>query len=131
MAVGLLDTSVVIDWDDPAVISSLPDEAAVCTITLAELAARPHLASTMAERARCQARLQQVEATFDPLPFDAVAARSYGRVVAAVAETGRSHRRRMGDLLIAAVAHANGLTLYTRNPDDFGGLTDLITVTAV
>jgi predicted nucleic acid-binding protein len=51
--------------------------------------------------------------------------------VAAVAETGRSHRRRVADLLIAATAHANGLTLYTRNPDDFAGLDELINVIGV
>src|SRR5487761_1199770 len=109
MAAGLLDTSVVIDWDDAAVMAALPEETAVCTITLAELAAGPHLASTSAERSRLQARLQQAEATFDPLPFDAAAARSYGQVVAAVGGVGRSHRPRIADLLIAAVAHANGL----------------------
>jgi hypothetical protein len=72
--------------------------------------------------------LQQVEATFEPLAFDAAAARSYGQVVAAVADSGRSHRRRIADLLIAATAHANGLALYTRNPDDFAGLEDLLLV---
>ena len=46
MSVGLLDTSVVIDWDDPAVATALPDEAAICPVTLAELTAGPHLAST-------------------------------------------------------------------------------------
>ena len=51
--------------------------------------------------------------------------------MAAVAETGRSHRRRVADLLIAATAHANDLTLYTRNPDDFAGLDDLIHVIGV
>jgi hypothetical protein len=131
MTTGLLDTSVVIDWDDPAVAAALPDEAAVSAITLAELAAGPHLASTGAEAARRQARLQQVEAAFEPLPFDVVAARSYGQVVAAVAETGRSPRRRVADMLIAASAHANGLALYTRNPDDFAGLSALIQVIAV
>jgi predicted nucleic acid-binding protein len=131
MATGLLDTSVVIDWDDPTVAAALPDEVAVCAITLAELAAGPHLAPSSSEGARRQARLQQVEATFEPLPFDATAARSYGQIVAAVAETGRSHRRRVADLLIAAAAHANDLTLYTRNPDDFAGLDDLIHVIGV
>jgi predicted nucleic acid-binding protein len=131
MPAGLLDTSVVIDWDNPAVAAALPEEAAVSTITLAELAAGPHLAATGAESARRQARLQQVEATFDPLPFDVVAARSYGQIVAAVAETGRSHRRRIADMLIAATAHANQLTLYTRNPDDFAGLATLVEVIAV
>ena len=117
MSAGLLDTSVVIDWDDPTVAAALPEDAAVCAITLAELAAGPHLAASGSEGARRQSRLQQVEATFEPLPFDAAAARSYGQVVAAVAETGRAHRRRVADLLIAATAHANGLSLYTRNPD--------------
>jgi predicted nucleic acid-binding protein len=131
MAAGLLDTSVVIDWDDPTVASALPDEAAICAITLAELTAGPHLASSGDERARRQARLQQVEATFDAIAFDAPAARSYGQVVAAVQAIGRAHRRRLADLLIAATAHANGLPLYTRNPDDFDGLGGLIEIIAV
>src|SRR5665213_1927429 len=94
MPAGLLDTSVVIDWDDPTVAAVLPEEVAVCAITLAELAAGPHLATSSSEGARRQARLQQVEATFEPLPFDATAARSYGQIVAAVAETGRAQRSR-------------------------------------
>src|SRR5579875_3876652 len=128
MSAGLLDTSVVIDWDAPDVAAALPDQAAICAITLAELTAGPHLATASDERARRQARLQQIEATFEPLPFDAAAARSYGQVVAAVAETGRSPRRRIADLLIAATAHANGLALYTRNPDALGGLGGLVEV---
>jgi predicted nucleic acid-binding protein len=131
MSVGLLDTSVVIDWDDPAVSTALPDDAAISAVTLAELTAGPHLASTGDERARRQARLQQVEATFDAIAFDATAARSYGQVVAAVVEIGRSHRRRIADLLIAATAHANGLPLYTRNPVDFDGLEKLVDVIGV
>ena len=131
MSVGLLDTSVVIDWDDPVVIRALPDEAAICAITLAELTAGPHLASSGDERARRQARLQQVEATFDAIAFDAHAARSYGQVVAAVLSIGRSHPRRIANLLIAATAHANGLPLYTRNPDDFDGLGRLIEIIGV
>ncbi|HEY5096609.1 MAG TPA: type II toxin-antitoxin system VapC family toxin, partial [Acidimicrobiales bacterium] len=122
MTAGLLDTSVVIDWDDPVVASALPDVASVSAITLAELAAGPQLASSRTEAARRQARLQQIEATFEPLAFDARAARSYGQVVAAASDTGRSHRSRGADLLIAATAHANGLVLYTRNPDDYTGL---------
>ena len=85
----------------------------------------------MAERARRQARLQQVEATFEPIPFDVAAARSYGLIVAAVVDAGRSHRRRFAHLLIAATAHASGLTLYTRNPDDFIGLGSLMKVVGI
>ena len=128
---GLADTSVLVDWDDPAVVAALPDVVAISTITLAELAAGPHLARDPLEKARRQARLQQVEALFDPLEFDVAAARSFGQVVAAVTAAGRSHRSRMADLLIAAVAHANGVALYTRNPDDFAGLGALVRVETI
>jgi predicted nucleic acid-binding protein len=128
---GLIDTSVIIDWDDPAVMAALPDSVAISAITLAELAAGPSLASSSTEGARRQVRLQQVEATFEPLPFDVGAARSYGQVVVAVVESGRSHRQRVANLLIAATAHANGLALYTRNHGDFAGLDGLIEVIAV
>ena len=131
MTAGLIDTSVVIDWTEEAVVRTLPDEIAVSAITMAELAAGPHLASDPLERARRQARLQQAEALFEPLPFDAAAARAYGQIVAAVAAGGRSHRRRVADLLIAAVALANALPLYTRNARDFEDLEPLLTVTAV
>lgn len=131
MSAGLLDTSVLIAWDDPAVAQSLPAESAVCAVTLAELTAGPHLAHTPTDAASRQARLQQVESAFDPLPFDAAAARHYGEIVAAVSAAGRPHRRRFADLLVAATARSNGLDLYTRNPGDFQGLEHLVTVMAV
>ena len=131
MAPGLVDTSVVIDWDDPAVLQALPDEVAISAVTIAELAAGPHLATTPAEAAARQARLQEVESKFEPLPFDGTVARSFGQVVAAVLAAGRKHRRRVADLMIAATAHANGLPLYTRNVDDFSELEALVTVVAV
>lgn len=131
MTRGLLDTSVVIDWHQPEVAAALPDEAAVSAVTLAELAAGPHLAATPLERSRRQVRLQQVEATFTPLPLDAAAARSYGHLVAAVSAAGRSHRPRVADLLIAATAHAQGLALYTRNGTDLIGLDGLLEVVEI
>lgn len=131
MTSGILDTSVVIDWHDPAVSVALPDEIAISAITAAELAAGPHLADTAVEAARRQTRLQEIVATFEPLPFDAAAAISYGLIVAAVVSLGRRPRRRLADLLIAATAHANELDLYTRNAGDFSGLADLIRVVPV
>ncbi len=125
---GLLDTSVVIELDrlDAA---SLPDELAISTITLAELAAGPHAAADASERARRQERLQQTEATFEPLPFDAGAARAYGRIYAAVSIAGRKARgRRAVDMLVAAIALSHEIPLYTRNPDDFVGLTQLLEI---
>ena len=122
---GLADTSVIVDID---LIDArdLPDEVAVSTVTLAELAAGPIAASDPAERARRQDRLQRVEATCDPIPFDVAAARAYGRIYGSVAAAGRKARgRRAVDLLIAATALAAGLPLYTRNPADFIGLADV------
>ncbi|WP_230987482.1 type II toxin-antitoxin system VapC family toxin [Mycolicibacter heraklionensis] len=126
-----MDTSVVIDWHDPAVIAALPGEVAISAITAAELAAGPLLATTALEAAKRQARLQEVESRLEPIPFDESAVRSYGLVVAAVAREGRKPRSRFADLLIAATAHANRLDLYSRNAQDFAGLEGLIRVVAV
>lgn len=128
---GILDTSVVIDLEriEP---SQLPVEVAVSAITMAELAAGPHATTDSEERARRQDRLQRAEAAFDPLPFDAEASRAYGRIYAAVVASGRKARgARAVDLLIAATACAAGLPLYTRNPDDFQAIGDLVEVVSV
>ncbi len=128
---GIIDTSVVIDLERVAP-EGLPEEVAISAITLAELAAGPHVASDPTERARRQDRLQRVEATFEPLPVDGAVARAYGRIYAAVAEAGRKARgRRALDLLVAATALAADLPLYTRNPDDFAGTEDLLELVAV
>ncbi len=128
---GVIDTSVVIDL--PTIDSArLPVEVAISAITLAELAAGPHATSDSAERARRQDRLQRVESTFEPLPVDASVARAYGRIYAATVASGRKARgRRAADLLIAATALAAGLPLYTRNPDDFIGLSDLLEIVSL
>jgi predicted nucleic acid-binding protein len=128
---GLLDTSVLIGIEriDP---NTLPDEMAIAAVSLAELAAGPHATDDVMERARRQERLQRVEATFEPLPFDAHAARAYGQVYAAVAAGGRKARgKRAVDLLIAATALAARLPLYTRNVSDFEGLDELIGVIGI
>jgi predicted nucleic acid-binding protein len=127
---GLLDTSVVIllpRLRDPA---ALPDEAFISAITLAELSVGPLVAVTETERAARLAHLQQAEADFDPLPFDADAARAFGQVAGALRRSGRKPAARAYDAMIAAIAIANELPLYTCNPDDFAGIDDL-TVVAV
>lgn len=128
---GLLDTSVLVAFESIGA-GALPDEVAVAAISLAELAAGAHAASGHAERARRQDRLQRVEAAFAPLPFDANAARAYGRVYAATAAAGRKPRgRRAVDLLIAATAISAQLPLYTRNARDFAGLQELLVIVEV
>lgn len=116
---GLLDTSVVIALES-LTPEALPEEPAISAITLAELAAGPHATDDEGERARRQDRLQRVEALLDPLPFDGAAARAYARVFAATRSADRKPRgARAVDLMIAAVALANDLPLFTRNPADF------------
>ena len=128
---GLLDTSVVIDLERIAE-AALPDQVAISSLTLADLAAGPHATSDLDERARRQERLQRAETTFDPLPFDAAAARAYGVLYAAVVSGGRKARgRRAIDILIAAVARGNDLPLFTRNPADFAGLEALVEIVPV
>ncbi len=127
----LLDTSVVIDLTDPAVLAALPETTVISVVTLAELAAGPLVTDDDAERARRQRHLQEVEALYDPIPVDAAAARAFGEIVSAVRRSGRQPRRRQFDLLIAAVARANRLAMATRNPVDLAGLEDLVDVHAV
>jgi hypothetical protein len=128
---GILDTSVLIDLDQPDVFAQLPHACAVAAISLAELAAGPVLASDRVVAARRQFRLQQVESTFEVIEFGAGAARAYGQVVSAVREHGRSRRSRVADLLVAATAINERAALYTRNPSDFEGLEDLLQVIGV
>jgi predicted nucleic acid-binding protein len=127
---GLLDTSAVIDHDviDPKL---LPDESAISAVTLAELAAGPHATDNRDERAKRQDRLQWATATWDAIPFDDEGARVYGRMFAAARAAGQSSRSRFADLLIASTAAANNLPLYTRNPDDFRALKEIVKVVAI
>ena len=124
-AQGLLDTSTVILLGRLSPSAPLPEEALISAVTLAELSVGPLVASTDEERAARQAHLQQAEADFDPLPFDASAARAFGRVAASLRSSGRKPVARAYDALIAATAIANGLPLYTCNPADFTGIAEL------
>jgi predicted nucleic acid-binding protein len=127
---GLVDTNILI-LRSRLDHAELPDVLSVCAVTLAELAAGPHHTDDAAERARRLDLLQRVEAEFDPLPLDTEAARAFGRVAAGVLATGRTPRRRVADLMIASVAVANRLPLYTTNPDDYRGAEALVTIVPV
>jgi tRNA(fMet)-specific endonuclease VapC len=102
----------------------------ITAVTLADLSVGPLVTSNDEERAARQAHLQQAEADFEPLPFDAAAARSFGQVAAALRRAGRKPAARAYDTMISAIALANDLALYTCNPRDFTGIEGL-TVVAV
>lgn len=115
---GLIDTNVVIRLAhlDP---ESLPAVSAISTITLAELSVGPLLTTDPHERALRQLHVQQAEADFEPLPFDAAVARVHSGVAVDLHRAGRKRTARAFDSLIAATAISHNLPLYTANPDDF------------
>ncbi len=125
---GLLDTCVVIELGGQAIDESqIPDEQVITAITIGELSVGPLVAADADERSRRQLRLQAIETQFSvaTLPYDAAAARVFGRVMAAALLRGRSSRARISDYQIAAIAIAHDLPLYTINVKNFAGIKDL------
>ena len=127
---GVLDTCTYIDLDllDPASLPVLPELTAV---SLAELQQGVAMARDAASRAGRLEKLGAAVADFEPLPFDGAASARYGTLVALTIAAGRDPRPRRMDLMIAAVASANGLPLFTRNAADFRGLEQAVEVIAV
>ena len=127
--VGVLDTNAVVLLDR-LTADDLPAQPTITSVTLAELSVGPLVTDDPVERAARQARLQETENAFDPLPFDAAAARAFGRVAADLRRGGRQVQARAFDALIAATAIANDLPVFTCNPRDFAGI-DALTVVPV
>lgn len=123
---GLLDTSAVLLLPRLRDPGQLPERAYISTITLAEMSVGPLVTSDEAERVRRQVQVQQAEADFDPLPFDAAAARAFGQVAASLRRTGRKPAARAFDALIASIAIAQGLPLFTANPNDVADIDGLV-----
>jgi tRNA(fMet)-specific endonuclease VapC len=125
---GILDTSTVIHLQRLTDASVLPSEPLITTVTLAELSVGPLVAEKESERVSRQAHLQQAEADFDPLVFDVAAARAFGGVAASLRRSGRKAGARAYDAMIAAIAVANDLPIYTCNPTDFSDIDGLAVV---
>jgi predicted nucleic acid-binding protein len=127
---GVLDTSAYIDVAllDPAVLPAVPELTA---ITMAELHQGVAMAKDAASRAARTEKLAAAIVEFEPLAFDGPAAARYGTLVALTVAANRDPRPRRMDLMIAAIASAHGLPLYTRNAKDLVGLADLLAVVEV
>jgi len=122
---GVLDTSVVILLDQLAADADLPEEPLITAVTLAELSVGPLVTDNESERAVRLARLQVTEATFEPIPFDAPAARAFARVAVELRGSGRRTKARSFDAIIAATALSRNLPIFTANPEDFTGIDGL------
>lgn len=127
---GLGDTNIL-TYLERLTADQLPSELLTSAVSLAELSGGVHAAADITERSRRILRVQRVEAAFSPLPFDAEAARHYGIIAAEVINMGRKPRGRVADLMIASIAAANRLPLFTTNPADFQGLESVVTVVPV
>lgn len=128
MPLGILDTSTLILLGRVTAIDALPSEPLITSITLAELSVGPLVATSEQDQAARQAHLQQAEADFDPLPFDAAAARSFGQVAASLRRAGRKPAACAYDAMIAAVCIANNLPIHTCNAADFADIDDLVVI---
>ena len=127
---GVLDTCVYIDLGllDPAELPAIPE---ITAITMAELHQGVAMARDPAVRAARTEKLGAAIVDFDPLPFDRDAATRFGTLVGLTQAANRDPKPRRMDLMIAAIASARDLPLYTRNADDFKGLQDMVTVIAI
>ncbi|MFZ1362435.1 MAG: type II toxin-antitoxin system VapC family toxin [Candidatus Nanopelagicales bacterium] len=132
---GLFDTNIVI-FGTRLNRDQLPREAALSTVTLAELSVGPLMVqgtdeAAQSERSRRMTVLARAESEFSSLPFDTEAARIFGSLSAAMVAKDLKPRNHTADLMIAATAAAHRLPLYTTNPKDFEPLSEFVTVVGV
>lgn len=127
---GVLDTCTYLSLDQlsPA---SLPLTPELTTITIAELNQGVAMARDAGIRAARNEQLGAALVEFDPLPFDQAAAIRYGSLVALTIAARRDPRPRRMNLLIAAIASARSLPLFTRNIADFRGLDSMVEIVPV
>ena len=118
----LLDTSVLI-----AGVEHPEDDFGISAVSIAELHFGLLVASDQTRAVRLR-RLAIIESSFDPLPFDAEAARECGHLQAVVVQRGGKARRRSFDLAIAATAKVHGVPLLTFNAADFKLIDDLVEI---
>lgn len=121
---AILDTSVLIDNPDVPGVS----QAAISTISLAELYFGALTAADADERMRRVAQLGFIESNFQAIPLDEEIGRTLGQLQAAVSERGANPRKRTADLAIAATAIVREAVLFTRNYKDFKLVADLVDV---
>lgn len=98
-----------------------PNQIFVCSIVKGEMFAG---ALRSVQPARSQERQRDFFSVFQSLPFDDACAEAYSRLRAHLTNAGTP----LGgnDMLIAAIAIANGLTLVTHNTNEFSRVPSLL-----
>jgi toxin FitB len=121
---AILDTSVLIENPGVPGVS----QAAISTISLAELYFGALTATNGDERMRRVAQLGFIESNFDAIPLDKQIGRILGQLQATVSNRGANPRRRTADLAIAATAVVYEAVLLTYDYKDFKLVDDLVDV---
>ncbi|MCL2803771.1 MAG: hypothetical protein FWD29_07460 [Micrococcales bacterium] len=127
----LLDTNLLIEEPDFALLGPNAGQIELFTSTLCyaelmegEFSSNPMVAAAaVIQLAAVQAALGQ------GLPFGAAELPAYRALCVAAQRGGRGlNRARRMDMMIAATALANGLTVATRNVDDFAAVAGVVPV---
>jgi predicted nucleic acid-binding protein len=112
---GLLDTSVFIAQETGRPLGTLPEEAAISVITVAELRLGVLMADDPDVRAQRLRTLTNVEGLFEPLPINSAVAGAFAELVAEARRQGR--RPKIMDTWIAATAVEHDLMVFTQDND--------------
>ena len=124
----LLDTNSCVDHLRHGVASTVtaklaatpPGSVVICSVVVAELHYGAHRS---ARKTETLSHVQAFCSRFQSLSFDDPAGEEYGRIRAHLTATGSIIGP--NDLLIAAIALANDLTLVTNNTREFARVPDL------
>ncbi|MGH7639637.1 MAG: PIN domain-containing protein [Candidatus Dormibacteria bacterium] len=118
---GVLDTSIFIAAEQGRRLAtdSLPEEAAVSVVTIAELELGVHLAMGPKGRRGRLATLSAVQSTYAALPIDDEVASAFAQIAAEAKRPGR--RPRVQDSWIGATAAARQVPVFTQDAD-FDGI---------
>ena len=102
---------------------ALPGTIRLCSIVLAELIFGA-VRSGPAMEARNRELISGLRSQFPTVPFDETAAEEYGKLRAHLTAAGQMIGP--NDMMIAAIALANGLTLVTHNTAEFSRVPGLV-----
>jgi len=104
------------------VSAAQPGDLLVCSVVKAELY---YGSARSTDPVRSLPKQNVFLSLFPSLAFDDAAAEAYGRIRAELENKGQPIGP--NDLLVAAIALANGVTLVTHNTNEFGRVTGLLT----